>query len=319
MDDQIFPPAEPVSQPEPAPEQPVSSEPDEKVMARRDEEIRRASELGQKRFQKEKAIKQKIITEKATLEARQHKAAAEGAKMVEEHKEATKGYRKEFKQRQKDVEADRLRREAERKHAEELRLEAIHKREEEKKYLNELHAAANVKYDRERAEFQLKAKKEKGRHDANAKAQAAYNEIERERGRRRDQIEHEAAARRGIIDTEAKNKVYQLEALKRMQLSEFDNMMRSKINALAALKDRDEIDRRKRDLEIELKTKRKAMDADWEKKKAGLDLEARLKHEASDTQRRTELNASDVDARHKRYEVDLTLGRDLDEVARLKK
>ncbi len=208
-------PNDPIPADEPAAEKP-------QVSPQRDEEIRRAAALGQKRSEREKQIKQNIKDNRKAEEKR----AREGVKIVEAKKEKAKEhvgeYRVANKQRAKELADEKLRKDKEAARQADISKKAKAEQKKKLQYMGDLREMGRLKQAAEHREVVLTADEERDRKAANFEFRTKILEADRLETLAKEAADRDVRAQKVILENDMRNKLYQAETWHRMKVAELD-------------------------------------------------------------------------------------------------
>lgn len=195
--------------------------------AQREAELKKAAELGQKRSEREAAIR-------TELKKKQEEELAQGRVMVEQEeqrkadaKEETKEWRRDEKARKREADAERERREKEAKALEEEQQAIREKREAQKKYMKDLHDASAEKYQHEREKYEAEKLKAHLKSLTDHKAALERERIDRDERQQLAVAEEWLRAKKAVLEDEKKRRLYETEQWHRMRLFSCDADMKN--------------------------------------------------------------------------------------------
>jgi hypothetical protein len=232
-----------------------------KKTVEREQEMKKVAELGRKRFERE---------------------------FRKERKAAAKGYRKDYRQREKEILADKQRKEKIRQEMEAKAKERAEQRKKESAYMGALHEQAQIK-----REAELKVLRREELRDQRTRAEehrfrAEIEKLDHEFSKSMEEATVAMQARKVVIDNNAKQKRYALENWRRMRLSALEGEMRNKmIAACSRAHGALEIERIKGDVQAQYRPRFKALEKEFVEKGAEIDMEVRFLKTAAENDMKT--------------------------------
>ncbi len=294
----------------------------------READIAKAAEMGQKRAEREAAIKQKIKDQRSDEEKKAQALQLEATALLAQRHEEKKDYRKNLKAHEREMALEKEKKAKQEKLAAEEKLERDKKRKEEQAYLHELHDTAALKIAKQQREYAIEKEHVASLKKAEQDKQAAYLAAEAAERSSNTEVERETRDRKGVLANETRTKLYQLEGLKKLRIHEMENQMASETAAAkkgttseqtykhAAL---DQLSRaKKRRIDTEIADKHAAILQEEIGKKAAIDTEAGANRGAASAERvRSERYAdrlysnalNDIDRAYKQAIIDNNVGK----------
>lgn len=306
-------PNDPIPADEPLPEKP-------QVSPQRDEEIRRAAALGQKRSEREKQIKQNIKDNRKAEEKR----AREGVKMVEEKKEAAKEhigeYRVANKQRVKEIADEKVRKEKEAARQADIAKKAKAEQKKKLQYMGDLREMGRLKQAAEHREVVLTADEERDRKAANFEFRTKILEAERVEALAKESADREVRAQKVILENDMRNKLYQAETWHRMKVAELDAEVHRQAAQLSHITDpavqRQEamqaqglIRGKRKRLDDEYREKQDAIMQEMERRRGEIDTHYYAARAKAESDRRTAGTNADRELARRNEDITLTFKR----------
>jgi len=248
--------------------------PDPAANGDREADIARAAELGRKRSEREKALKEKIKTDRENEEKKAHKAAAEAAQKSREATEQKKEYRSSMKTREQELQEDKKRR------SKQAQLIADHQKihDDRKKvqqgYMKELHETSLIKQAMEKRQVELLAEKERERKHAEYDHRSKMELAEHADVARKEALEHESLARKAMIDTDVRTCEYQLEGWRRSRHAQVENEAQRQLAFATSGRPPGQAQQIRGMIEAQFRVKRKKVEIEWSGKKEAIEQEA---------------------------------------------
>lgn len=240
----------------------------------READIARAAELGRERAERERALQQRIQSDREVEEKKARKAVDEAVAAKHEEQVHKKQFRSMMKTREQELSEDKNRRAAQEK----LIRDAENTRKDHQKmqqgYMKELHDVSLLKQAKERRDKELMAERERERKKAESDYRMNITSAERADAARKDALEHEVRAQKNLIDSEIKTREYQLEQARRSSIARLENESMRQLASAVTGHTPMQAQQLRGMVEAQLRVKRKKADHEWSEKKAALLQEA---------------------------------------------
>ncbi len=248
--------------------------PDPAASGDRETELARAAELARKRSEREKALKEKIKTDRENEEKKAHKAAAEAALKTREVSEQKKEYRSSMKTRELELLEDKKRRAKQAQLIADQQKIRDNRHKVQQGYMKELHDTSLIKQAMEKRQNELLAAKEGERKHAEYDHRSKMELAEHSDTARKEALEHEARARKAIIDTDVRTREYQLEGWRRSRHVQVENEAQRQFSFATAGRPPSQAQQIRGMIEAQFRVKRKKVEIEWSEKKAAIEQEA---------------------------------------------
>lgn len=258
------------------PLEPTVSASDPRVQSVREEELKRAAEMGRRRAEQEKAVKEKIRKRREDEQLKGQAVARQFAEHREEAREKKKIYRKTIQERNKQLAAEKAR--AEKEAA--LKKAAAEKAEEGTKekmaYMKDLQEQGVLKEAIRVRRYNLKLEFEAGRKKSEFDRRSKVEQAQLKYRTRVQELEREERARKEIFKNETQKELYQLETWRRMKSAATDSESAMK---RAALRGRNVLETDRQSIEIEnaARIKKKRLENEYKERKEQIEANERLK------------------------------------------
>lgn len=280
MADELFSQAEPQEAPQ------------ENGVDRRDD-IQKAAEAG--RMQSEKEAAQKNALKQAKIDALQKDQEAMKTKLAEEQleREKKKQFRSFKKQQEREIAADKLRREKEAALVLEGKKVRDAKREVQQKYMDEIHENAQVKLLKEKRERKLKDDLEQERAQAEREYRRKVDEAERLCAAKKQQAEKDTRVKKSNEQSALKERLYAEETRVRSKLAALEQEKRRQEQMPA----RSAVERQRAlmTLEPQMRIKKKKIEDEHQEKKDALVRESRHRETELETAMHSEKAQAESD------------------------
>ncbi|HRH93966.1 MAG TPA: hypothetical protein PKV72_05560 [Candidatus Peribacteria bacterium] len=281
----------------------------------REREMRKVAEVGQKRFQREANIKKRLKDEAASRDKRWQAAANEAALKKEEKKEAATGYRKSYRQREKEIAEDKKRKEKIRLEMEAKEKAKAEERKKQAKYMNELHEQARIKGDQERKKLQAEEEHDRLTREAQRKFRTRIEELDHEFSAEIERASIATQARKVVIQNAAQKKYYSLESWHRMRVTTLDSEIRNKLSAAGVGVNAIQAEERRNDIKAQSRNKYHAIEKEFQERQAEIAMDTQREKAGADNDLRILRLRAEENLRLQKRKAEVDLGRTLEDIA----
>ncbi len=250
--------------------QPLPSPPD----LGRSKEFKRVAAMGQKRTEKEKAIKDKIREDRETVEKESHESLEKSIHAKEASTGKKKEYRVMMQTREQELAEDHQRRAKQDQLIINTQKVRDTRRKQQQGYMQELHETSLVKQAMEKRQNQLKSDKERERTKAEYNHRTKMDAATHADTARKKALEHEAMSRKALIDADIKNSEYQLETGKRSRLAQVENESLRQFALSVSGHLPAQAGQLRAAADMQLRVKHKQVEHEWAERKAALEQAA---------------------------------------------
>lgn len=292
---------------------PTSGIPDPRL---REEQIKRAAQLGRARAEHEKQISDAIKSHRDDEDVRAHVMMDDAAVNNQEALDKKKAFRHMMKTREEEVAQDKkCRADLDARLLAEKKV-IDDRRAKQKQSLTELHETSLIQQTEKKRQDQLKADRERERqkveHDHRTKLSAA----EHAGVTRKESLEHEAHARASMIDADSKTREYQLEEWKRSLMNQVDQEAQRQLAQAASVHGALHIPALRQAGDAALRLKRKHVEDEWRERTATIEQDARRRKSEIETDLHSKREQSDAERRRLIQKLDADHARALEEIDR---
>jgi hypothetical protein len=281
----------------------------------REQEMQKVAAVGQKRFEREARIKQRLKDEQASRNKRWQAAAKEEAERKEAKKDAAAGYRKTYRQREKDIADEKRRREKIRLDMEAKEKAKAEERKKQAQYMGELHEQARIKGEAQRKKLQAEEEHDRLTREAQRKFRARIEQLDHEYAASIENASTEAQAHKVVIQNSAQQKLYSLEGWHRMRVSALDSDMRSKLAAagvgVSALKAED----RRATLNAQSRNAYRLIEKEFAERRADIEMDVRMEKIGVENGLKMFKDRADQNLRLQKRKAEIDLARTLEDLS----
>jgi hypothetical protein len=280
----------------------------------REDDIQHASELARKRSAQEAAIRQRIKDRRQEDLERSQQQQRQADIRKEEEKHEKKEYFALKRTRDKQAEADRLKKEQAEKLEKERQAAVAAEKKKKLAYMQDLRETARIKQGMEHHQNVLKAEWAQAKQKAELDHRLRTEQDAHRMRSLQEQAEREARSRRTVVDNEGNQKVYQLEAWHRMKIAEIESERRGQEGALWAVRDPSEAQKRKEEINGVMLVKRRRIENEFKEKKQAIDQETMRKRMGVEEQFRDVRQQIEMQTQTLRRDADRDLARKLEDI-----
>lgn len=282
--------------------------------------MKKISDLGRKRFERERAIKQKLKDDAAARSERAQDAMDAFVEKKLEKKQAAKDYRKNYRQREREILLEKQRKEKLRQEMEAKEKAKAEERKKQGEYMGSLHEQARIKREQEVAKLKREEEIDRLTREAQRKFRTRIEDLDRQFSKELEAASVAMQARKAVIDNNAKQKAYQLEGWRRMRTAALDTEMRNKmISGTAYAHGALDVERIKGDVQAQFRQRYKALEKDFLEKRAAIDMEARILKTGAENEMKAAHLRSEETLRLQKHRAETEHGMRLEEIQQIAK
>lgn len=287
-----------------------------KKTVEREQEMRRVAALGQQRTQRERAIKQKIATDREQRLKRDQQGAQVKEEQRQEQKQGAKDFRKSYRQREKEILEEKKRKEQFRLDMEAKQKARKEARKKEQMYMNDLHEQARIKRENEVRKLRAQEEHDRRVREAERKFRARIEQLEHEYTKATEDAFVETQARKVVIDNTLHQKRYSLEGWHRMRIAALESEFRTKSSAAGFGLSTAAAEQRRGELLNQHRTRLKAVEKEFSDRSAQLDLETHILKNNAENDLKTARMRAEETLRVQKRKAEVEHGRLLEDIAR---
>lgn len=293
---------------------PMPAEPDP-AQKQRSDDIQRSVELGQKRSEAERVLRERLLKQKEAEDAQSHRAVQERMQTKQESQKKMKGFRSVLKNREKEYEEFEKRKQTEKQWYEKQNEQVRTRRAKEKEYMANLNASSTeIIAERRRIEG-LKAEEARLEQKIDFDHAEAIAEASRVERQATERILSDARQKTASLEDKARQELYKLEGWKRSQMSALDAETHRLHASLEHFSSVDSVREMQRGT-MQLRTKKRSIDKDFTEKRSVIDGNLQREKLALDREKTASLFQVGLDARRMIAKADRLRDTQLESVRR---